>query len=191
MPLKFNTLARLRAYAAHNDPATAMANTVALSVGANMPFYPLYMLAFLGWRVFPFCLLTALATPAFLIVPWLSSYSSRGGRLALPIIGTVNTMWCLKLLGPASGVGLFLFPCILLAALLFRAGERWLCLGLASLALMLYFLSGHILGVPIIPLNANEARVITVLNAASVATLTWLLALLFSSLLEKTRLGRT
>ncbi|MDE1895606.1 MAG: hypothetical protein KGH91_00880 [Rhodospirillales bacterium] len=189
MPLNFNALARLRAYAAHNDPATAMANTVALSVGGNMPFYPLYMLVLLGWRVLPFCLLTALATPAFLIVPWLSRHSSLGGRLALPIIGTVNTIWCLKLLGPASGVGLFLFPCILLAALLFRAAERWLCLGLATLALVLYFLSGHILGAPVIPLNADEAGIMTVLNAASVATLTWLLALLFSSLLEKTRLG--
>ena len=164
-----------------------MANTVALSVGSNLPFYPLYMLVLLGWRVFPLCLLTALAAPAFLIVPWLSRHSSRGGRIALPIIGTVNTMWCLKLLGTASGVGLFLFPCILLAALLFRPGERWLCIGLTTLALMLYFLSGHVLGAPVIALGDGEAQTMNILNAASVATLTWLLALLFASLLEKTR----
>ncbi|MDE2319931.1 MAG: hypothetical protein KGK02_09575 [Rhodospirillales bacterium] len=189
MPQKFNALAQLRAYAAHNDPATAMANTVALSVGGNMPFYPLYMLVLLGRHVFPLCLLTSLATPAFLVIPWLSRRSSRWGRAGLPIIGTLNTMWCLKLLGARSGVGLFLFPCILLAALLFRPGERWLCLGLSTLTLLLYFLSPHLLGAPVIPLGAVQAHTMSVLNAASVATLTWLLAVLLASLLEKTNHG--
>jgi hypothetical protein len=158
LPAKFNALARIKSYAAHDDPAAEMANTVALSVGSNLPFYPVYMLLLLGRHVFPLCILTALATPAFLIVPWLACRSSRWGRVALPLIGTVNTLWCIKLLGPASGVGLFLYPCILLAVLLFRPGERSLCLGLATFALVLYFLPSQLLGTPVIFLSSAEAR---------------------------------
>ncbi|MDE2240049.1 MAG: hypothetical protein KGJ73_08990, partial [Rhodospirillales bacterium] len=81
-------------------------------------------------------------------------------------------------------VGLFLYPCILLAVLLFRPGERSLCLGLATFALVLYFLPSGLLGTPVIFLSPAEARAMTILNAASVATLTWLLAILLASLLK-------
>ena len=36
-------LAALRAYGAHADPATRIGNTIALLVGFNGPFYPLYV----------------------------------------------------------------------------------------------------------------------------------------------------
>jgi hypothetical protein len=42
----------------------------------------------------------------------------------LPIAGAANTVLCVKLFGVASAVELFLFPCILLAAILFRPAER-------------------------------------------------------------------
>lgn len=58
----------LARYRAHPDPAVQTANTVALVVGSNGPFYPLYV-----WWLVPetglIPLLTMLATPFFLAVP--------------------------------------------------------------------------------------------------------------------------
>lgn len=184
---RFRPIASWMNYIAHDDPAVAMANTIALAVGSNLPLYPFYMLALLGWHVFPRCLLAAIVSPAFLILPWLARnfWSGRAARMALPAAGMINTLWCLKLLGPATMLALFLLPCALLAALLFRRGEKGLGFVLASLALMLYFVSPAILGAPIMMLTSRDAHEMSILNAASVATLIWLMALQFSGLLAE------
>ena len=55
-------------YAAHPGPREAVANTVALVIVSNQPFYPLY----LHWAVSPVIgpsLLTFLSTPLFAMVP--------------------------------------------------------------------------------------------------------------------------
>ena len=69
--------ARLRTYAAHDDPATTVANAIALIVGWNGPFYPLYVVALAGAGVGPAVALTALSTPFFLAIPALARRSSR------------------------------------------------------------------------------------------------------------------
>lgn len=175
-------LARLRAYTAHEDPAAAVANTVALVVGWNTPFYPLYTIALAGWRVGPFVLLILLSTPFFLAIPMVSRRSSRAGRLALPLVGTVNTLWCLKLLGPETGVALFFIPCVALATLLYRREERLLFFVAATLPLAAYFVPS--LGHPVIDFTPAAAMRMAALNAASVLTLTYLLALQFAGLLR-------
>ena len=90
----------LRAYGAHPDPATRIANTIALLVGFNGPFYPLYV-----WFLVPEAGHAALATmamsPVFLAIPWLSRRSAAAGRAALPVAGLANTVWTAALLGPA------------------------------------------------------------------------------------------
>jgi len=126
-------LAALRAYAAHPDPATRIANTVALLVGFNGPFYPLYV-----WFLVPEAGLAALSTmamsPVFLSIPWLSRRNAAAGRAALPVAGLVNTVWTAALLGPATGVGAFVFPCIALAGLCWR--EPRLSLALLGIGLV-------------------------------------------------------
>jgi hypothetical protein len=128
-------VAWLRRYAAHSDPATAAANLVAVVVASNGPFYPLYVLAIIGWdRVGVW--LTMLASPLFFAVPALSRRSPQAARVALPLIGIANTAWCAALLGPASGIVLFLLPCIMLAIMVPHGNERRLALFLAGLAIV-------------------------------------------------------
>lgn len=163
-------------YAAHCDPATAAANLVALVVAGNGPFYPMYVLALIGWD-HGGAWLTMLASPCFALVPALSRRWPRGGRAALPLVGVVNTVWCAVLLGTASAVGLFLLPCIVLAALLFRDDERglmWWVMGLAVAAvawLTEFPLSG------LMDLTEAQAAALARLDAISVATLSGFVAL--------------
>ena len=177
-------LAAVRAYVAHDDPATAAANLVALVVGWNGPFYPMFVVALADTSVLWLSLLTMLSTPFFLAIPLLSRRSGLAARLALPVVGTVNTIWCMKLLGPATAVGFFLVPCIALAALLARPEERrlmWLAAGFPLVALML----PDSAFVPIMPLTEVQAARLASLNIGSVATLTFMLALLFADLLRR------
>jgi hypothetical protein len=60
------------------------------------------------------------ASPFFLAIPWLSRRAATAARVALPMVGIANTVWTAALLGPATGVAVFLFPCLLLAMLSFR-----------------------------------------------------------------------
>jgi hypothetical protein len=174
----------LRRYLAHPDPATAAANLVAVVVAGNGPFYPLYVLALIGWDRTE-AWLTMLASPVFFSVPAISRRSSRAGRVALPLIGMANTVWCAALFGDASGVGLFVLPCTALAALMFYPAERWVALllmGLATLSAILlttYPFNG------LMVLSANDAATLARLNAISVATLTAFVSLTLVNVLEE------
>jgi hypothetical protein len=112
-------LAALGRYVDHADPATRIANSVALLVGSNGPFYPAYVW-FLAPEAGPTSLATMAASPFFLAIPWLSRRAATAARVALPMVGIANTVWTAALLGPATGVAVFLFPCLLLAMLSFR-----------------------------------------------------------------------
>ncbi len=166
----------LRRYAAHPDPATAAANLVALVVAGNGPFYPIYVLALIGWDRSG-AWLTMLASPVFFLVPAISSRWPRAGRAALPLIGIANTLWCAELFGSASGLAWFLLPCIVLAALMFRPDERspaLLVMGLAigSLIVVIEFPFSGLMVV-----SSEAAAALTRMNAISVATLTGFVSL--------------
>ena len=168
----FRALLRHQAnYAAHPDPAALAVNKIALILAWNGPLYPVYVLALIGHDALPWSLLTLLVSPFFYALPWLSRQSSLAGRIALPIVGAVNTIWCMKLFGPDSGVGAFLYPCIMLAAMLYRHSERWLMLALVALTVALEFLPASFLGAPIMTLTPVESAHLDALNAGSVAFL--------------------
>lgn len=159
---------------AHPDPATALACFVAVVLGFNGPFYPLYVIALVGWTRGHIAFLTMFATPLFLAIPLLARHRPAGGRVALWLVGTSNTLWCMKLLGPASGVGLFLLPCIALAVLL-PAG--WARLAGAGLPLALLLVPKEWFGAPIMVLDAAQYARMATLNQFSAACLIGLLAL--------------
>jgi hypothetical protein len=178
-----NLTAWLRRYAAHSDPATAASNLVALVVAGNGPFYPLYVLALIGWDNGGVWL-TMLASPLFALVPALSRRNASAGRAALPLIGIVNTAWCSVLLGSASGVGLFLLPCIVLAALLFRGDERWLMwlvvgFSVAALVWLTEFPTAGLMR-----LTEPELAALARLDAISVATLSGFVALTLANVVQ-------
>ena len=52
--------------------------------------------------------------------------------------GAANTMIGVWALGPGTGVDLLLLPCLLLATLLFGAGEAWLSLAAGAVTVLAY-----------------------------------------------------
>jgi hypothetical protein len=173
---------RLRAYATNPDPLAAAANTIALVVAGNQPFYPLYLHAIAGTAAWP-AWLTLLTTPFFAAIPAVTRRHSLAGRAMLPVVGVANTMLAAKLFGVASAVELFLLPCVLLAALLFRPRERAIMVPVLALPLLAYSVLDPMLGAPMRMFGAEVSRSIAKVNALSVAGLTAFIGLLFAGIL--------
>ena len=174
---------RLRAYSAHPNPANAAFNLIAVVLALNGPFYPAYVIGLIG-RPGVASLLTMLASPFFFAVPWVARRNADAGRLALPLIGIINTFCCVKLFGPASGVGYFFLPCIILPALLFQPREFWPRLVLIGLAILPFLLPNGFYGIPLIKLSAANLAKLQGLNLFSVATLSGFIALQFANVLR-------
>jgi len=171
--------AAIGAYAAHPDPRAAIANTVALVIVSNQPFYPLY----LYWAVSPVVTpsyVTFLSTPFFAAVPAVMRRSAVLGRSLLLVAGIGNTLLCRAAFGPGSGVEVFVFPCLMLAMMLFRRTERRFALGFAALAFAAYLLPAAILGAPIHLYGPDEYAALQRLNFLSAASLTALIGWLFA-----------
>lgn len=170
--------AAIGAYAAHRDPRAAIANTVALVIVSNQPFYPLY----LYWAVSPAIApsyLTFLSTPLFSAVPLAMRRSPVLGRSLLLLAGIGNTLLCRAAFGPGSGVEVFLFPCIMLAMLLFRRSERGLAIAFTALGFGACLLPASLLGAPLHVYQPAEYVALQRLNFLSAASLTALIGWLF------------
>lgn len=184
----FNALIeRVRQYADNPDPLAQVAGTVALVVASNQPFYPLYLHAIVGKQALP-AWLTLLTTPLFMAVPAVARRNSLAGRAMLPIVGTANTVFCVKLIGVATAVELFLLPCILLAAILFRTRERLTMVPVLLVPFAAYFLLDGRLGAPLQIFEAGSYASIVALHAVSVASLTALIGFMFASILSELRI---
>jgi hypothetical protein len=176
-------IAAIRAYGAHPDPRAAIANTVALVIVSNQPFYPLY----LHWAVAPVVTpsyVTFLSTPLFAAVPAVMRRNSRLGRALLLVAGIGNTLLCRAAFGAGSGVEVFLFPCLMLALMLFRRSERTFAFGFTALAFAVYLLPAVWLGAPIHHYAIDEYAGLQRLNFLSAASLTVLIAWLFAARLD-------
>lgn len=172
--------ARIGNYADHPEPRAALAGKIALVVASNQPFYPLYLHWLLGTTAWP-AWLTLLTTPFFLVVPALAKRWSLAGRALLPLIGTLNTVLSVKLLGTGSGVELFLLPCALLATLLFSPDERLKTAPIPAIPLIAYLFVDDRLGAPVIA-STEYARLVA-LHGMSVAALIALIGLMCSTIL--------
>jgi len=174
----------LHRYAEHPDPATAAVNLVALVVAGNGPFYPLYSLALIGWdRAGAW--LSMLASPVFFLVPAISHRCPRAGRASLPLIGIANTVWCAVLFGSASGVGLFVLPCIVLAALAYRPDEKFLAISVMGLAIGSLIMLTEFPVSGLMAVSPDSAAALTRLNAISVATLSGFVSLRLINVLRQ------
>ena len=176
-------IAAIGAYDAHHDPRAAIANTIALVIVSNQPFYPLY----LYWAVSPTIspsYVTFLSTPFFAAVPAAMRRSPLLGRSLLLMAGIGNTLLCRVAFGPGSGVEVFLFPCLVLALLLFRRSERAFALGFAALAFVAYLLPAEMLGAPLHLYEQGEYAALQRLNFLSAASLTALIGWLFAARLD-------
>ena len=165
----------LARYAYHPDRATGMANTVALLVASNGPFYPLYV-----WWLVPEAGLascaTMLSTPLFLAIPWLSRRCGWLARAALPLLGLTNTLWTIALLGSSAGLAVFVYPCIALALLCWR--ERVVMLLVLGGALAAQQLALRRPWPPLSGLDPAAQMELSTMNAASVGALLGFLVLM-------------
>lgn len=168
------------AYAAHDDPLTAAANWIALVVAWNQPFYPLYLWAIVdGDKVVP-SFLTFLSTPFFLAVPAVSKRHPMAVRIMLPLTGIANGIVSAKAFGVGSGVEIFLLPCALIGAALFRPSERTVGLAIVALCAVVYFIPNRLYGSPLADYTAADNAGMVGLNALSAATLVVFIGLLLS-----------
>lgn len=177
---------RVRRYGDNPDPMAKIAGTVALVVASNQPFYPLYLYAIVGKQAWP-AWLTLLSTPLFLAVPAVARRHSLAGRAMLPIVGVANTVLSVKLIGLSTAVELFLLPCILLAAILFRTSERLTMVPVLLVPFVAYFMVDGRLGNPLQIFDAGSYASIVALHAVSVACLTAFVGLQFASILSERR----
>lgn len=188
VPAALSILAAIRRYAAHDDPLVAAANLIALVVAWNQPFYPVYLYWLVSPDIAP-SFFTFLSTPFFLAVPAVARCDARVGRALLPLTGIANTVLSAKLFGEASGVELFLAPCVMIAAMLFRRGERLLMLSLVGLAFVVFGGLHGRYGAPLHLYSPEEYQRFLSLNAVSVGTLIAFVGLCFANAVAQLEAG--
>ncbi len=167
----------IKAYVAHDDPLVRACNVIALVVAANQPFYPLYVLWLVGHDVTA-TFLTFLSTPFFATVPLLARRSPRAGRAMLVFAGMANTIVVTAIFGQASGVELFLMPCVLIAAAFFRPSDGLIVIGLVAFGLGLFLGLDGRYGAPICQCSAADQKALLELHAISAGTLVVFIGLL-------------
>ena len=180
-------VSKAQKYTENPDPLANAAGTIAIFVAVNQPFYPLYLHAIVGEAAWP-AWLTLLSTPFFLMVPVIARRNSLLGRAMLPITGVANTVLCVKLFGVASAVELFLLPCVLLGAILFRPLERATMVLVLTVPFAAYLAFDWNLGPPTQIFGSSEYNSIIFVHAVSVAALTALVGLLFATILSEKKL---
>lgn len=161
------------------DQLTRASVTVAWVILLNKPFYPLYVWWLVGSGT-QASLATLVSVPFFLLVPFLARRSPLWARLALPLVGTADTLFETKLFGYASGTELFLAPCIMLVALSFHSVEAWWQRGLAALVFMAFVAAHGRLGQALHVWNAEELGTLFSINAFAVASLTAFIAIRYA-----------
>jgi hypothetical protein len=178
---------RLAQLTAHPDKLTETGNFIALVLAWNAPFYPFYVWLMTGAASLPSSLLTAFSLPVMAAVPAVSRHSGLAGRAMLCLAGTGNTVWCNWVLGGPAGVALFLLPCTMLAALLFRTKEWPIYVPLVGLPLLCgWLMPGRLPPPPHIYSAAQYSHLLN-MNAASVGVLIAFLGYIFA----RERDGRT
>jgi hypothetical protein len=172
-------LAWLRAYIASDDPHVSAANTVAMVLAWNQPYYPLYLWWIVGhdaWVGIP----DAFSGVLFFAIPAIARRSSLLGRVCLIALATANVTFCSAILGEAAGIQLLYLPCGMLAAILFAWRERIVMLAMTALPLAAWLLTRTRLDIPPVRFSQQANGSLFTLNAVSAGLLMvffgWLLA---------------
>ena len=178
--------AAVERYAAHADPRVTACNWIALIVASNQPFYPLYVEGVAGTGGFA-AMLTFLSTPFFALAPLVARRNDRIGRAMLPLAGIANSLLAFVLFGQASGVLLFLAPCVVIAGLAFRPDERPWSLALIGLSALAYFAGPMVAATPVVALDGAASLALLGVNAFSAGCLLALTGLTFSGAMADIR----
>jgi hypothetical protein len=137
---------------------------------ANKPVYPLYVWWFAGEGVLA-STGTMLTAPLYAAVILIARRSGFAARLALPLVGLIDTLFATKLFGSASGTELFLAPCALLAVLAFGDREACWSRALATLIGAIFAASHGRFGAPLHEWSTQALIRLAAVNAYAVASL--------------------
>lgn len=163
------------------DPRTVAGVTVAWVIIANKPFYPFYVWWLVGSGV-EISTLTLVSLPFFLAIPFIAGRYPFAARLALPLIGTLDTVFETIIFGRASATLLFLAPCMALALVAFHTTEKWWQRGLACFIFVCFAISWWTIGNPIFPWNEEQLATLLSINAFAVASLMTFICLRYSGM---------
>jgi hypothetical protein len=166
------------------DPLTQATITVAWVIFLNKPFYPLYVWYLVGNGVNA-SLGTLFAAPFFLALPYLARRSPVIARMALPLVGALDTLFETKLFGQGSGTELFYAACIMLVALSFRAKERWLQRGMAAVIFAVFLISRSFAAPPLHIWSDADLAILLNLNIFAVASLLAFIAIRYAGIADR------
>ncbi len=162
------------------DGRTAACVSTAWIILLNKPTYPLTVWALIGVHAAALSLATMASAPLYALIPALASRSAWSARLALTLVGLADTLYSTKLMGPAAGTELFLFPCALLAIVGFSAGAA---IASRTLVILIYCASLALhgrYGAPLEDWGAEDPARLFALNAFSAASLSAFIGLRFA-----------
>lgn len=167
-----SVLALAARYVDAPDPVARASNRLVMILLANQPTYPLLV----GWATGSWTESLALlmvSTPFFCAVPWVTRRAPGMGVLAFPAIGALNTAFCTMVLGRASGVEVFLVPCVVIAVLVRPPTGSKRATGAMIAFLYATFAVGRLLPlVPVVTLGPEQLEALVSLNAWSAASFT-------------------
>ena len=162
------------------DPRTAACISVAWIIFINKPFYPLYVWWLIGTHAVVPSLGTLAGAPFYAVLPFLARRSAYAARVALPIVGLIDTVYATKLFGPACGTELFLLPCALLAIVGFSAKEFLAARALIVTIFVVFFALHGRYGAPLHEFSAIDSATLFNLDVFAVASLTAFIGLRFA-----------
>lgn len=179
MALRIPTRAFSPRATAQPDQRSSAAVTVVWVVLLNKPFYPIYVWYLTGEGFFA-SLGTLLAVPLYIGALLMARHSGLVTRVALVLIGTVDTFFETKLFGQSSGTELFFAACIMLVAVLFTEREAWWQRGLAATVFAAFVVSRSFVGPPLRQWSDTGLVSLFNLNAFAVGCLMAYIALRFA-----------
>ncbi|AGB73172.1 MULTISPECIES: hypothetical protein [Rhizobium] len=152
------------------DPRTGATVTIAWVIIANKPFYPFYVWWLVGDGV-ETSAITLVAIAFFLAVPLIARKSPFSARLALPLIGTIDTVCESIVFGRASATLLFLAPCMALTLVSFDPVEKWWQRGLTCFIFVCFAACWWRLKEPVFPWTGDQIATLSSINVFAVASL--------------------
>ncbi|WP_244423917.1 hypothetical protein [Phyllobacterium sp. YR531] len=147
----------------------------------NKPFYPLYV----WWLVgdgYSTAILALLAVPFFFAIILTAKSNSFAARLALPVIGTFDTIFETAVFGKGSGTLLFFAPCIALAALSFCPHEKRYQQITVCIIFFLFAVVWWLGPTPSYPWTADQLNTLLNINVLAVAGLMALIGLRYAGI---------
>ena len=162
------------------DGRTAACVSTAWIILVNKPCYPLYVWALIGADAATRSLATLAFAPLYAAIPYLARRSGLAARIALVLVGLVDTIYATKMMGPAAGTELFFFACGLLTIVGFAARDAAIARVLVIVVYLAYVAMHGRYGAPLQNWTPDDAARLFLLNGYAAASLAAFIGLRFA-----------